>query len=178
MFVWTNQAGDIFVFPFLVCVRNTARSCSSSLAVLCLLWHFRRMQWKLLLSSASCSLITHCKADRYFHQLHLSSGKSASFPPVRTQPVQNIYIHEEGMREWGRTETLNWVLGPWRDSGLLSLSTLWVAGHKDKWPYFGKSPSRWLTEQERMWSSKDTAPLIQFRQRLRWLCSARDQGHR
>lgn len=63
-------------------------------------------------SSASCNLITHCKADRYFHQLHLSSGKSASFPLVHTQPVQKKYTVE-------RPGALSWALSLWWDSVLL-----------------------------------------------------------
>lgn len=94
-------------------LENHCRSSKGSEAALCLLWHFSRMQWKLLLSSASCSLITHCKADRYFHQLHLSLGKSASFPLVHTQPVQKKYTME-------RPGALSWALSLWWDSGLLS----------------------------------------------------------
>lgn len=74
----------------MLCWKRTADHLTSQRQ--CLLWHFSRLQWKLLLSSASCSLITHSKADRYFHQLHLSLGMSASFPLVHTQPVQKKYV--------------------------------------------------------------------------------------
>ncbi len=75
----------------------SCRSSGGSQAELCLLWHFSRMQWKLLLSSASCSLITHCKADRYFHQLHLSSGKVSKFSSsAHTACTKEIYWGKAG----------------------------------------------------------------------------------
>lgn len=49
-------------------------------------------RWKRLLGSASCSLITHCEADGYFHQLGPVWAKSANFPLVHTQPcAEEIY---------------------------------------------------------------------------------------
>lgn len=104
-----HPVDEYLPFPIAILV---SRSSDSSEAVL--LWHFSWMQWKaLLLSSASCSLITHCKADRYFHQLHLSLGKSASFPLVHTQPVQKKYTVE-------KPEAFSRALTLWWDSGLLS----------------------------------------------------------
>lgn len=79
------------------------------------------------LSSASCSLITHCKADCYFHQLDPVWAKSANFPLVHTRPVQKKY-------RVGASSLLLSSPSPW-DSGLLSrLKHPASDGHEDGRP--------------------------------------------
>lgn len=65
------------------------------------------------LSSASCSLITHCKADCYFHQLGPVWAKSANFPLVHTHGLCKRNIG------WGPA-VFCWALRLWWDSGLWS----------------------------------------------------------
>lgn len=108
-------------------------------AVLCLLWHFSRMQWKLLLSSASCSLITHCKADRYFHQLHLSLGKVSKFSSsAHAARTKEIY-RGKGQEPFAEPSVSGEIVASWAARGVLR-----VTGRKDKWHRCGKSLSTTL----------------------------------
>lgn len=104
--------------------------------MLCLLWHFSGMQWKLLLSSASCSLITHCKADRYFHQLHLSLGKVSKFSSsAHAARTKEIY-RGKGQEPFAEPSVSGEIVASWAARGVLR-----VAGRKDKWRRCGKSLS-------------------------------------
>lgn len=90
------------------------------------LLHFREMQWKEAVDWACCGLITHCKADRYFHQLHLGLSESATFPLPHTACAKEIY---GGLA--GRI-ALNCALSLQRDGGLSSSLNLGLSGRPIK----------------------------------------------